>query len=617
MMLFMTSGDSENDTKTAAAGENTSGETRNSGTDEELRQLEEDYIRFGIEGKEEESMDSIADALSTFQDENTDDAEKKEKSRVSDISKKKRLIPILAAAAVIGIVLYYAVLKPMLAAVTEDAEPPAINTWLTEQLESGAISQLEYNDLLNKGKCEVLGSQNRILMFNHTEKADIQSVEVHNTHGTYTFYRDSSDNFVIKDAETASYDKEMLSSLVVSSGYTLSMTRVSENCEDMSEYGLSEADNPSYYTLTTTQGVTHTVYIGNAIPTGAGYYCSYEDRPAVYVLDSTLASTLLADVRDLMTAILAYPVSSTSYYTITNFEMYKDNELFLHVDYLSDAERVQTASNSIWKMVYPEGGYTPSNTAYDAMLQSFASFTGNRVLEYNVFGTDDSEELTDEQIALFEQYGLASPHTRLSFDYTDPSAGYTVTNSLWFSAMTEEGQYYVYSWLFDIISVIDASSYPWLSYDIIDFIDRPVFQMNINNVARIEISGGEIGAEPLITDFRLQGDGQELVVTEQITGDIVDTQNFRQLYKTMLSIEIEDYTEDTSTDESKCIATMKITTEAGIETEYKFYAYSTRRCFMTVNGEGEFYVLRDMAAKLISDAGKIMAGITVNSDARS
>lgn len=141
--------------------------------------------------------------------------------------------------------------------------------------------------------------------------------------------------------------------------------------------------------------------------------------------------------------------------------------------------------------------------------------------------------------------------------------------------------------------------------------------MNINNVARIEISGGEIGAEPLTTDFRLQGDGQELVVTEQITGDIVDTQNFRQLYKTMLSIEIEDYTEDTSTDESKCIATMKITTEAGIETEYKFYAYSTRRCFMTVNGEGEFYVLRDMAAKLISDAGKIMAGITVNSDARS
>ena len=38
---------------------------------------------------------------------------------------------------------------------------------------------------------------------------------------------------------------------------------------------------------------------------------------------------------------------------------------------------------------------------------------------------------------------------------------------------------------------------------------------------------------------------------------------------------------------------------------------------MTVNGEGEFYVNRDMAAKLISDAKKVIAGITVNSDSRS
>jgi hypothetical protein len=229
----------------------------------------------------------------------------------------------------------------------------------------------------------------------------------------------------------------------------------------------------------------------------------------------------------------------------------------------------------------------------------------------------EGEELTDEQAALFAQYDLAAPETTISFDYTDPNAGFTITNAVWFSSMTEEGQYYVYSWLFDVISVIDAASYPWLSYDIIDFIDRPVFQLNINNVAKIEIWGGEIGEEAMKSDFRLVGDAQELVVTEDLTGTVVDTQNFRQLYKTMLSIEIEDYTEDASTDESKCIASMRITTEAGVVTEYKFYAYATRRCFMTINGEGEFYVNRDMAAKLISDAKKVIAGITVNSDSRS
>ncbi len=609
MILFTQNEDTE--TKTAASADNAAD---SAASEAELRQLEEDYIRYGIEGKEEESMDAIADALSTFQGDDVND-HNADKAKVSDIAKKKRLIPILAVIAVIGLILYYAVLKPMLDEVTAEEEPPPINTWLSEQVANGVLSEAEYTMLLNQGKCEVLGSQNRILMFNHTEKADIQSVEVHNEFGTYTFYRDSSDNFVIKDAESASYDKEMLSSLVVSSGYTLSMTRVSENCEDMSEYGLAESDNPAYYTLTTTQGVTHTVYIGKAIPTGAGYYCSYEDRPAVYVLDSTLASTLLNDVRALMTAVLTYPIATTNYYTATNFEIKKNGELFLHVDYLTDAERVQNASNSVWKMVYPEGGYTPSNTNYDAMLQSFTTFTGNAVLEYNVIGA--SEEITEEQLELFVKYDLADPETELSFDYTDADGGFTVTNHLWFSSMTEEGIYYVYSWLFDTISYVDAATYPWLTYEIIDFIDEPIFQMNINNVARIEISGGEIGKEQMAADFRLEGDGQELVVKDVLSGITVDTQNFRQLYKTMLSIEIEDYTESTDTSEDKCIAVMKITTEAGVETEYRFYAYSTRHCFLTINGEGEFYVLRDMAAKLTSDASKVLAGITVNSDARS
>ena len=240
MMLFAMSGEPENETKAAETASSVEPELT-----EEERQLQEDYRRFGIEGEDEDSMDSIADVLSTFQDDAEEESEKKPEkaNKRSDISKKQRLIPILAVCAVVGLILYYVVLKPMLESITEEEIPP-INTWLTEQMTSGAISEIEYNDLLNKGKCEVLGSQNRILMFNHTEKANFQSVEVHNTHGTYTFYRDASDNFVIRDAENASYDKEMLSSLVVSSGYTLSMTRVSENCENMSEYGLSKEDKP-------------------------------------------------------------------------------------------------------------------------------------------------------------------------------------------------------------------------------------------------------------------------------------------------------------------------------------------------------------------------------------
>ena len=59
---------------------------------------------------------------------------------------------------------------------------------------------------------------------------------------------------------------------------------------------------------------------------------------------------------------------------------------------------------------------------------------------------------------------------------------------------------------------------------------------------------------------------------------------------------------------------LTVTRDNGEVLEFKFWSYSTRRCFYTVNGEGEYYTLRDSVEKLIRDADKIMSGLPVNSD---
>lgn len=59
------------------------------------------------------------------------------------------------------------------------------------------------------------------------------------------------------------------------------------------------------------------------------------------------------------------------------------------------------------------------------------------------------------------------------------------------------------------------------------------------------------------------------------------------------------------------------TTLSGSETEIAFYPYSTRRCLVTINGEGEFYVLIDRVEKLISDTQKLMTGVEIESFAKS
>ena len=143
--------------------------------------------------------------------------------------------------------------------------------------------------------------------------------------------------------------------------------------------------------------------------------------------------------------------------------------------------------------------------------------------------------------------------------------------------------------------------------------------MNINNVKTITVE-----SDTATRTFDLEGEGQELIVTERDSGFKPEVQNFRQFYKTLLSYNLQGYvSSDLGEDEvSVLIPTdpylvLRIETRAGVVTEYKFYPYSTRRAYYTVDGNGEFYVLRDMATKVISDAEKVMTNTAIDSEAHS
>ena len=497
------------------------------------------------------------------------------------IKKQQKKIIIFAVAFAILILAYFLIISPMIKRATAGVEA-------------------EIPNLLDG---EVLGSQNRILMMEHVEKADIQEIEIHNDNGTYTVFKDNTDNFAVLNNEGAPISPYALSSLVVSAGYTLSMIRVTEDCQDLAEYGLADSDNPAWYKLTKTDGIDHTVYIGDAIPTGAGYYCRYQDRNAVYVLDASLSATLLADVRDIITPILSYPISSTQYYTTKDFWLKRNGEMFVHIDYLTEEERAQfaAAENRVYVMKHPTS-YEPSTTNYDTILQTFVEFVGLRTLEIG-----KTTEVMDAETLL--KYGIdpSAPAYEIHYNYSG------FDNFVFFSELNENGTYYAYSLLFNLIAEVDPAKVPFLNWDIIKFVDRPIFQRNINDIALIEIESPTVNES-----FTLVGEAQEILITPTSTGvtfDAVGLQNFRQFYKVMLSLQIEDYTENRATD--NCMATMRVTTDAGIKVEYKFYPYSTRRAYFTINGSGEFYVLRDMVDKMLSDCAKSVQLTPIDSDAKS
>ena len=52
---------------------------------------------------------------------------------------------------------------------------------------------------------------------------------------------------------------------------------------------------------------------------------------------------------------------------------------------------------------------------------------------------------------------------------------------------------------------------------------------------------------------------------------------------------------------------MTIKTTEGEEKVYRFYELTSRKAYITINGNGGFYVLRNRVAKFVSDAQRFFA----------
>jgi len=516
------------------------------------------------------------------------------------------IIAAFAAALILG-VLYFTVFRPMLDVRTyEDytlrsGEGVNVSGCRVEKAEGdgkltySADGKVAYSTggslTLHCDVTDARATAGRYYMFPTIDAADIARIEIENEHGSYGFYLDETygETYIIGCPGTP-YISEEYSGLTAAARNPMSMKRVTENAEDLSVYGLDGSDAPAKYTITSKSGDSHTVLIGDMLVTGGGYYCTVEGCRAVYVMDTSMAY-LLRTVESYVNPVVSYPLSETDYYTVSEFTLRVDGEVLVSCGFMSDEERQATASTSTYKMFVPEN-YVPSTANYGAILRKFTSPSGSEVLKFGPV-----TEVLPESVRA--EYGLDKPKYEIYYKYKG------IDNYIYVSEQNGDGSYYAYSMLFNTIVRVEADTFDFLRFEFIDFVDRPMFQKNINDVASIRIEGE--GVDEL---FVITGDSQEtLAVTPQSTGRALDARmlkNFRLLYRKMLGLTLEEYAPEPYTENR--IMRMTVVTDVGIEYVYDFYAYSTRRCYFTINGEGEFYCLRDRVEQIVKDTAAVMNG---------
>lgn len=499
--------------------------------------------------------------------------------------KKQRIIIILTAFLIaLTCVAYFAAVKPYIESRIPVEETP-------ETLEGEALS-----------------SGGKFYMYSQLSRDDMASIEVSNENGTYRFVKVNGE-LVIEGHEGIAVDSTMLSSLVVSCGTTLSSSKLMDNAPDekLKEYGLLEPQ--AYWIVTDNSGKQYKVYVGRELLTGQGYYCMFAGRRSVYVLDDTLAYNVLCPIESYVTPYIVFGISQDDYYTIDNFSVYKDNSKFISVGLVPTENQTSSEALAEHILTYP-APYSPNTTNLYELYMQFTSFTGESTYKLGA----DEESL--------EACGLGKPEYMVSFDYKSREYYFLV------SPLDDEGYYYVVSNIYsDIITKVPRESLAFLEYGMMDWISSYIFQYYITSVSGISVVSDNVDATFTLSHGYSESGANTLAVRTddgRTVTSVSEINNFRQYYKTLLSIDVQDYLPETVpetgekmsdivSDSSRRNMVFTVKDISGAETTYEFYRYTTRRCAVKVNGNAEFYVPYDIVQKIENDTLRFLNGEEIDS----
>lgn len=487
---------------------------------------------------------------------------------------------------------------------------------------------------------EDVSDYNRLMIYPRIKPADIRTIRVTNSYGTFIFDRDNQNKVYLKNQNGSVFDEELFAYLQSVCGNTTVMQKISAAA--LEKYGFEEygLDDPSAtITVTASSGKKHVLHVGNPIVSGNGYYVRLEGRNTVYIVNTYIGKTALVPIETYVSPVLGYPVTSNNYMLVENFVVAShsydaEGNLSLSSDvaltYRDLAERQGTEFETLpYKMTDPAmAGYIPSADAVTLVMRPFISMSNVTLIKLN-----PSE-------ANLAEYGLDRPVKSIHYEMTttdETGKPYYVKNYIYISQITENGTYYARSEVlggsdktdlkplagYNQIVEVPRSFFPAMEWTSLDWVQDDYFQLNITICEQLEFIAPDYHVTFRIApqDTNKDGKADDILAYLEKSGDDkkLETNNFKTLYLNLLGGKLfgtadlsDEETAAIIADESRHILTWKMkTSTTNIERTYSYYWLAESKALLTIDGHGEFYVLTSAVNKTVQDAIDVANGIKI------
>lgn len=412
----------------------------------------------------------------------------------TSLQKTARISIIFACIALVGVIVYFAVVAPLLK------------------------TNGEYVPDLFDGEYY---SYNSIYILPIRERSEIKSVEIKNSEDHYKLIsiqnESGGSSFKIEGSEHISIDEEMLSSLLADVRVLITnspagqerITTTATN-EDLAHYGLDEASDPSWFEVSLVDGTSYRIYIGNSLVTTTGYYVRLEGRKnvvtdengntteydIVYALQSSLADTVLKSSAVVVSLNLT-PYVGDTIFSATNFTLTRmvngKREVVIQVGLVED--QGIAASSQTYKMIFPksyvinEDAYSQSVLTNLAYVEAFEIVAyGDKIHDasvYEAFGLD----LDNDRLDKFEDNNYAV--VTFNCASTNDEDYESKASILYFSAKQTDldgtNFYYVYSPAYEIVGKVLAENYEFVDWKLANYTSPFLFFEYFTSTESIDI----------------------------------------------------------------------------------------------------------------------------------